>query len=217
MLRWLILVVILGTVLGGCSFIPGAGGESGGSLTYDGATQHGIGPGETIPGTNIQFIRNTGEGAEVLIDDQRAIKKVGDSLDWKGTVAPGVDVSMPQRIALITDDRLQTVGTVRVRVAGVNPVPGAAPAGGRYSYKVTSGYTVRKGERVPGTTLVYEQKTDQGAQFGGTTDYPYRRVGDSVMWQGQLAPGVYLDTTFRVVAYTDDIVTLAGLATILVP
>lgn len=217
MLKWLTLVMVIGVVLAGCSFIPGAGGESGGALTYDGATQHGVGPGELIPGTNIQFVRNTSEGAEVLINGQRAIKKVGDSLDWQGTVAPGVDVSMPQRIALITDDRLQTVGTVRVKVSGVNPVPGPAPAGGRYSYKVTSGYTVRRGERVPGTTLVYEQKTDQGAQFSGASDYPYRRVGDSVIWQGQLAPGVYLDTTLRVVAYTDDIVTLAGLAAISVP
>jgi hypothetical protein len=41
-------------------------------------------------------------------------------------------------------------------------------------------------------------------------------MGDSVTWQGQIAPGVYLDTTLRVGAYTDDFVTLAGLATIIV-
>jgi hypothetical protein len=216
MLRCLILVIVLGIVLAGCSFIPGAGSESGGVLTYDGATEHGIAPGESIPGTNIKFVANTAEGAEVLINDQRAIKKIGDSLDWKGTVGPGVEVLMPQRIALITDNRLQTVGTVRVTIKGVNPTPGTVPAGGQYIYKVASGYTVRKGERVPGTTLVYQGKTDEGARFAGTNDYPYRRVGDSVSWQGQLVPGVALDTTLRVVAYTEDIVTLAGLATIIV-
>ncbi|MGE5603886.1 MAG: hypothetical protein ACM30E_12615 [Nitrososphaerales archaeon] len=216
MLRWLILVVVLGIVLAGCSLIPGAGVGSGGALTYDGAAENGIAPGQMIPGTNIQFVRRTDEGAEVLIDGQRAVKKVGDSLDWKGAVGGAADVSMAQRIALITNDRLQTVGTVRVTIRGVNPVAGAAPGAGRYVYEVASGYTVRKGERVPGTTLVYVGKTDQGAQFSGTDDYPYRRVGDSISWQGQLAPGVYLDTTMRVVAYTDDIVTLAGLATIIV-
>jgi hypothetical protein len=216
MLRSLFLVIVVVIVLAGCSFIPGAGGESGGVLAYDGATENGIAPGETMPGTNIKFVANTAEGAEVLINDQRAIKKIGDSLDWQGTVGPGVAVSMPQRIALITDNRLQTVGTVHVTIKGVNPVSGSVPAAGQYTYKVASGYTVRKGERVPGTTLVYQGKTDEGAQFGGTSDYPYRRVGDSVTWQGQLTSGVYLDTTLRVVAYTDEMVTLAGLATIIV-
>ncbi len=216
MLRRLILLIVLGIVVAGCSFIPGAGGESGGALTYDGATENGIAPGEIIPGTNIRFVQKTDAGAEVLINDQRAIKQIGDSLDWSGTVGPGVEVSMPQRIALITENRLQTVGTVRVTIPGVNPVAGSVPAAGQYTYKVASGYTVRKGEHVPGTTLVYQGKTDQGAQFGGTSDYPYRRVGDSLTWQGQLAQGVDLDTTFRVVAYTDEIVTLAGLATIIV-
>jgi hypothetical protein len=216
MVRRFILVIVLEFMLAGCSLIPGRGGESGGVLTYDGATENGIAPGEAIPGTNIQFVANTDQGAEVLIDGQRAIKKIGDSLDWKGTVGPGVEVSMPQRIALITGSRLQTVGTVQVIVRDVNPVAGSVPATGQYIYKVASGYTVRKGERIPGTTLVYRGKTDEGAQFDGINGYPYRRVGDSLAWQGQLAPGVYLDTTLRVVAYTDEIVTLAGLATIIV-
>ena len=214
----LMVLLALALILSACSFIPGfsGGGGDSGTISFDGATENGLAPGEMIPGTNIRFIGDTGDGAEVSINDQRAIKKVGDSLDWNGTVAPGVDVSMPQRIVLITNERLQTVGTVRVKVSGVNPQPGPMPAGGRYTYKVGSGATVRKGDRVPGTTLIYRGKTDEGAQFEGTGDYPYRRIGDSVTWQGQLAPGVYLDTTLRVGAYTDDIVTLAGLATIVV-
>lgn len=216
MLRTSALVVLIALLLGACSFIPGASRGSSGSLSFDGATEHGVRPGETIPGTNIRFVRDTGDGAEVTINDQRVIKKVGDSLDWKGTVAPGVDVSMPQRIVLVSNDRLQTVGTVRVTVTGVSPQPGPVPAGGRYTYKVASGASIRKGDRVPGTTLVYRGKTDEGAEFEGTGDYPYRRLGDSVTWQGQIVPGVYLDTTLRVGAYTDDVVTLAGLATIIV-
>lgn len=216
MLRGLILLIVLGMMLAGCSLIPGTGVGSGGALTYDGAIESGIAPGETIPGTDIQFVRKTDEGAEVLINSQRAIKKAGDSLDWRGTVGGAAEVSISQRIALITNDRLQTVGTVRVTIRDVNPVAGPTPGAGRYVYKVASGYAVRKGGRVPGTTLVYEGKTDQGARFSGVNDYPYRRVGDSISWQGQLTPGVYLDTTLRVVAYTEDIVTLAGFANITV-
>lgn len=212
----LILVVVLGLTMAGCSFIPGLGSDSGGALVYDGATENGIQPGETLPGTTIRYVAKTDDGAQMVINDQKANKKVGDSLDWKGTVAPGVDVTIAQRIALITNDRLQTVGTVRVSIKGANPVAGAVSSNGRYTYKVASGYTVKKGQRVPGTTLVYKGKTDDGAQFDGTSDYPYRRMGDSLSWRGQLASGVYLDTTLRVVAYTDDIATLAGLATIIV-
>ena len=123
---------------------------------------------------------------------------------------------MPLRIVLANETKLQTVGTVRITVRGVSPAPGAFPSSAAYTYKVATGYTVRKGDRVPGTTLLFAGKTDEGAQFEGTGDYPYRRVGDSVSWQGRLTDRVFLDTTLRVVAYTEEMVTLAGLASIAV-
>ena len=123
-------------------------------------------------------------------------------------------ISMPQRIMLADENRMQTVGTVRVTITGASPAPQPFPGGGRYVYKVGSGYTVRKGETIPGTTLTFVGKTDEGAQFGGIDGYPYRRIGDSVAWQGRLNAGAYLDATYRIVAYTDDILTLAGLGTV---
>ena len=214
MFRRLVLMA-LAVLLGGCSFIPGMGGGNG-RLVYDGAVEHSVAVGETIPGTNIRYVSWTEQGAQVMINDQLALKKPGDSLDWKGTVAPGVDVSMPQRIVLADASRIQTVGTVRVTVAGANPVAQPFPGGGRYEYKVGSGHTVRKGETIPGTTLTFVGNSDEGAQLGGIDGYPYRKVGDSVVWQGRLTANVYIDATYRIVAYTDDILTLAGLATIAV-
>lgn len=219
MIRRLVLMAALvaaAAALVGCSLVPGMGGSASGTLVFDGATEHGIALGETIPGSNIRFVGYSERGAEVLINDQRAVKKVGDSLNWKGTVAPGVEVSMPLRIVLASETKLQTVGTVRITVRNVNPSPGGYPGAAPYNYKVATGYTVQKGDRVPGTTLRFIGKADEGAQFEGTGDYPYRRVGDSVAWRGSLTDRVFLDTTLRVVAYTEDIVTLAGLAAIAV-
>jgi hypothetical protein len=110
--------------------------------------------------------------------------------------------------------RIQTVGTVRVAVSGATPQPGPFPGGGRYVYKVGSGHTVRKGDAIPGTTLTFLGRTDEGAQFGGIDGYPFRKLGDSVVWTGQVAPGVYVEMTYRVGAYTDDVLTVAGLGTV---
>ncbi len=204
--------LLLAMIVAGCSFIPGGGGGS--VLKFDGATEQTIGMGESIPGSNIRFVGYSDLGAEVLINDQAAVKKQGDSLDWKATLAPGVDVSMPLRIILADASRLQTVGTVHVTISGANPQPAAVPAGAQYTYKVATGYTVRKGDRIPGTTIVFRGKSDEGAQLEGVDGYPYRRIGDSVTWAGRLNSYAYMDSTMRVAAYTEDILTLAGLAEI---
>ena len=206
--------LLLALVVASCSFIPGRG--DGSVLKFDGATEQTIGMGESIPGSNIRFVGYSDLGAEVLIDDQRAVKKQGDSLDWKATLAPGVDVSMPLRIILADESRLQTVGTVHVTIRDANPQPAAVPPGAAYSYKVAMGHTVRKGDRIPGTTITFRGKSDEGAQFEGVSGYPYRRIGDSVTWAGQLNNHAYLESTMRVAAYTDDLLTLAGLAEITV-
>jgi hypothetical protein len=57
-------------------------------------------------------------------------------------------------------------------------------AGGSYVYKVGAGHTVRTGETIPGTTLTFLGRTDEGAQFGGIDGYPFRKLGDSVVWRG---------------------------------
>lgn len=215
---FLVITLLAALLLGACSLIPGfsSGGNSNGRLVYDGAVEHTVPMGQAIPGTDIQFIGYNEQGAQVSINGQMALKKSGDSLDWKGEVAPGVQVSMPQRVVLADESRLQTVGTVRVTITGATPQPQPFPGGGRYVYKVGSGYTVRKGDNIPGTTLTFLGKTDEGAQFGGIDGYPYRRIGDSVTWQGRLNANTFIDATYRVVAYTDDILTLAGLGTIAV-
>lgn len=207
----LALVILMGVsvlVLVGC---PATGS---GTLTYNGPTEQTVPMGETIPGSNIRYVGYSEAGAEVLINDQRALKKVGDSLDWKGTPVPGVQVEMAQRILAANAQRLQTVGTVKVTVSDVRPELAIFPDKPAFDYKVAVSYTVRRGEIVPGTLITYKGKADEGAEFAGVSGYPYRKLGDSLAWTGRLRGNTYLDMTLRVIAYGDEFVTLGGLATL---
>ena len=204
----LLLVVIVALALSGCS---GRGAET---LVYNGPTEQTVPMGQRVPGTDMQYVGYSDAGAEVIIADQRAVKKVGDSLDWKGTPGAGVEVVLAQRILAANLERLQTVGTVKISVQDVAPVAAQYPDKPALSYSVAVGYTVRKGSAIPGTLIKYAGKTEDGAQFEGVSGYPYRKMGDSVSWMGRLRSNVYLDTTLRVIAYGDDFVTLGGLANI---
>jgi hypothetical protein len=201
----------LALTLAGCTLL-GAGSD--GTLIYNGPTEQTVPMGASLPGADIRYVGYSDAGAEVIIGDLRAVKKPGDSLDWQGTPAQGVDVVLSQRVLAASAERLQTVGTVKVTVQGVSPAPAAFPAGLPLSYKVAVTYNVAKGARAPGTQIVYKGKTDQGAEFSGAGEYPYRKLGDSITWTGRLRANVYLDTTLRVIAYSDSFVQVVGLATL---
>lgn len=184
------------------------------TMTYNGPTEQTVAMGEGVPGSEIRYVGYSDAGAEVLISDQRAVKKVGDSLDWKGTPVSGVEVVMAQRILAASAERLQTVGTVKVTVSGVRAEAAAFPDRPAFSYTVALTYTVRKGERIPGTLIAYKGKAEDGAEFAGVTGYPYRKLGDSLTWSGRLRGNTYVDMTLRVIAYSDEFITLGGLATL---
>jgi len=204
------VLMILTTLGGGC--LPGPGSAD--ALKYKGATEETVAIGETLPGSNIRYVGFSEDGAELLIDDQRAVKKVGDSLDWQGKPAPGVEVAVTQRILLANETRLQTVGAIKLTVQDPFPAVAQFPDKPASSYKVAVTYTVKRGATIPGTLITYTGKTDSGAELKGVSGYPYRKIGDSIGWTGRLRANVYLDMTARVIAYTDDFIQVAGLATV---
>ena len=200
------LIVLL--VLSGCSTGPVS------TLTYSGPTEQTVPMGQTLDGSDIRYVAYSDEGAEVTIGGQRAIKKTGDSLDWKGSPVAGVDVALALRVLSANSQRLMTVGTVKLTVRDVAPVAAPFPDKPLYSYQVAVTYNVRRGATIPGTLISYEGKTDEGAKLGGVSGYPYRKLGDSIGWEGRLRENAYLDMTVRVIAYTDDFIQVGGLATV---
>jgi hypothetical protein len=75
-------------------------------------------------------------------------------------------------------------------------------------------YTLKKGETIPGTLLTFKGKADEGAELGGTDDYPYRKVGDSIVWSGAIRENVWLELDVRVGIYTGQSLAVAGLASV---
>lgn len=211
--RWLAVVVLLWLAgLVACSGTPP------GTLVYGGPTEESIAAGSTMPGTSIRYVQKTTEGAEFLIADQRAVKKVGDSVQWKGNYGPNLAADLGLRVALIRPEAVQLAGTVTLNVQNVQPAAASFPENPQIVYRVPVTYNVKQGERIPGTQYTYEGHDDQGARIGGLPpgEFPYRQVADSLVWTGRLADGVMLRLDLRVVFFTDQSLQLAGIATLAV-
>ena len=182
-------------------------------------------PGETVPGTRLEYIGPNGDAYDVRIDGQKAIKKIGDSFFWKGIIAPGVYANYELRLAAPVFGGLQATGPVDIAV--LNPEPVELLETTQFTptlrfENISVNYVVPKGGTLPGTTLVYEglaEEQDQNglvARFSGTNQYPFLVVGDSLTWQGRLRENVIVRYTLRAVAIDKDRVNMTGTAELLI-
>ncbi len=202
----LALFTVVG-LLAGC--LPAPSGEA---LTLEGPTEIGLKVGERLPGTPVELLSITDGMARFHIAGTPAEKKVGDSLDWSGVVREGVELKLALRIIWIGEDELHTAGTARIRIQQPNPIPQTITREPPIHYALPTTSTVKRYQPVPGTTLTYLGKDpDKGAVFGGVAGCPYRRVADSLTWEGQLRDGVLARHDLRVIFFTDNQVQLGGM------
>jgi len=172
---------------------------------------------EFIPGTGVRYIGATGNSSyTVEIDGLQADKRAADSLSWRGIVAPAVFAAYDLRL---TSSRLSrdivAVGPVEITILTPNPtqLPNTEPTPASVVYEeLVINYNVPVGRTIPGTTLSYVGRAEQGAELAGTTNYPYYQQGDSLVWQGQLRDNVILRYDLRFIFVSDDSVQLAGVA-----
>lgn len=208
---WVILAVgllIAAFLVGGCS--QGQGG-----LVYTGPTELTVEAGKFVPGTPIQFVGATAKGAEVRIEGEPAFKQLGDSLIWQGEVVPGVRLSVNLRILHISEARLVTGGVVTVEVQAAQPQAGPARTDRPVRYTLPVTYKVDKGKTIPGTTVRYVGTEEgKGARLEGLEGYPYRAIGDSILWEGHLTPSVDVQQTLRVLFFNDRFLQVLGTATL---
>jgi hypothetical protein len=171
--------------------------------------------GETVEGAELQYLNKDDDGINVRIEGQEARRKVGDSFNWQGSPAEGVELDYKLRVLGVYVDVFQAWGWVDIVVLDPNPVEGELPDEAPLTYSAAvASYEVGIGEVVPGTTYSYLGKTDKGAEFGGLEGYAYREIADSLDWSGQLRENVYVDLTMRVRSIDDDEVKLLGTATV---
>ncbi len=203
------LALIFLLAIGGCT-----GGGSGNELKYAGPTEKTLHKGETLPGTNIKVLELSKDGVDLEIEGQKAHKLKGDSVDWDGKPADGVEMSLRQRVAWVSDDALHLAGTVSLTISGVSPSPGKWDGNFPIEYSLPVAYVVKKGDRIPGTTISYKGKTEKGAELSGVEGYPYRKAADSISWSGKLRNNTCLKLTLRVGFYDSGHLQLVGLAKI---
>jgi hypothetical protein len=219
MRKWLVLL-LMGVLLAATAplLTTCTSGDWHQKLSYAGPSEIGIDQGQFLAGTDIQYLAKTTDGAQVSIGGQPALKKIGDSLDWKGTMLPGVTVDESLRVVLINEEALRTAGTVQVDVDTPNPQAAPVNESAPVHFKLPVAYRVDQGEAIPGTVVTYLGKTEQGARLGNIQGYEYRQVGDSITWQGKLRDGVWLDLNLRTVLILDGSLDVAGTADVwLVP
>jgi hypothetical protein len=204
----LILLLVILVILAGCSSAPN------GVLSYSGPTKLTIHSGETIPGTDIVLVEATKDAAKFKIEGQTASKLSGDSLDWKGQVADGVDMSLHYRVAWLGENSVRLIGTVGLKISGAAPQPENWDGKAKLKFTIPVTYFVKKGDRIPGTTLSYKGESEKGAEIGGVEGYPYRKTADSILWTGRLRDNVRLKLVSRVGVYDGSRLQVIGLATI---
>jgi hypothetical protein len=205
-MRKIVLLLLMLLVLAGCET------EWINRLPYAGPIEVSIDRGEFLPGTEIQYVGRKESGAQVAVGGQTAVKKLGDSLDWRGDMVRGVSVDQTLRVALITDDALHNIGTVRVIVTNPTTEPGPVNRSAPVHYKLPVGYHVERGTTLPGTSLTYLGRTKDGAELANVEGYPYRKIGDSISWQGKLKEGLWLELELRAALITDKQLDVVGTA-----
>ncbi len=198
--------------------LPGLQAPENGVL-FAGPTERKVEVGQPIPGTDIQLVAVGNDGAEFTIAGLRSVRRVGDSLDFDGAWPniDGVTYNVRLRIYTVGNDSVRMAGVHRLVVENVDPVPGNADLNRSAQFPFTS--TANVGEIIPGTTFRYVGPDDRGAQIGGLPegDYPYFKVGDSIVWQGTLRDDIPARFSIRILYYTETTLQVGGVVTLALP
>lgn len=191
-----------------------------GTLSFQGPTERRIGLGERIPGTDIELVAINGSEAEFRIAGLRSVRAVGDSLDYDGDWAGANGVTYHARLRLyhVGGDNIRAAGVHQLLLRNVQPVETAQPPS-NVAMKFPVVLSANRGAQFTGLTLGYVGQDDRGAQISGLAqgDYPYRKTGDSIIWNGQLRPDIPAQYNLRVLLYSADSLRLGGVVNISLP
>lgn len=205
-------------LLAACTLLPEE--TAPGQLRYSAPTEKKIERGGFLPGTGVQYVAPTEDrGAEMRIDGQTAYKKVADSVDWSGSPLAGVKLDINQRVLFFNEEQMRLGGQVTLLIDDVNPQPLAGAPGSDITFAIPVSYNVDVGDTVPGTTLRLEGiDEERGAEFSGWSveQLPYKKLADSVIWDGSLRPGVAISfQQMRLAFIGADSVRLAGIVDVI--
>ena len=181
-------------------------------LPYAGPVERTLDRGAFLPGTPIQYLGQSDEGARLSIEGREKVKEIGDRVDWKEDVTAGVNLDQTYRVAQIGAESLHLAGTVRVIVQNAVPRPGAANREAPIHFQFPVGYHVKVGQVIPGTTLTFLGVGEGGAELGNLAGDPYRRLDDPILWEGALGSNIWLALAVRPTLISDEQLDVVGTA-----
>jgi hypothetical protein len=213
----LVLVVVSASILAACAGLPcfGSGdtSTSPNQIAYDGAILLTVKNGQTFPGTTIGYQGKTLDGrALVTIAGQQAPKSTADSVNFTGSPIAGTLLTLNTRVGNYDSNAVNLFGTVHLVVDNAAPQMGAFGPDTITGFGIPVQYSVNRGQTIPGSTVQFVGKTDQGAQFSNVEGFPYRQQLDSIVWSGHLRDKVALRLDLRLLNYSEDSATLGGTA-----
>lgn len=200
--------------------LPGLKAPEGG-IVYSGPTERSVNVGDTVPGTDI-VLNAVEDGAAVFqIGEFTSPKKVGDSLDFDGAWPSLADTTynVRYRVYLIGEDFVRLAGVQQLLIPEIAPAEGNLPDGGfDLRFPFVDGVNVG-GDLIAGTTYGYLGRYERGAQIANMPEnqYPYRAVGDSLVWEGTVRPGLGAQYDLRTLAYGSDSLRVGGTITLRLP
>ncbi len=191
-----------------------------GGIIFNGPTEFRLNPGETIPGTDIRFVAISDDGAEFEIANLRSVRAIGDSLDFDGSWSSieGVTYNLRTRIYRIGGENIRAAGVHQLTIERISPTDANVGMGDHATrFLYSSG--AESGERFDGMTLGYVGANDRGGELSGLPpgDYPYRKVGDSVAWQGQLRTDIPVEYAARMLLYGENSARIGGVVNVSLP
>ncbi len=119
----------------------------------------------------------------------------------------------------MTEDYVRAAGVHRMVIEGIQPIHQPSMALQENTLKIPYTGSVGPGDQLKGTTFGYIGHGDQGAEISGIPagDFPFRKTGDSLRWQGMLRPDLPSQFELRIINYGENSVQVAGIVSLQLP
>lgn len=176
-----------------------------------------LSPGQSVPGTGVKYVNRVGSDYSLTIDNVPLINPGSTQVVWEGIIRPSVFGRYNFRVTpQANSDNLNVIGPVTLFIFRPTPTEllGQPPEGAIHFSDISIGETASVGQRIAGTSLVYDGERNGSASFSGTLQAAVRPLNSSFVWYGSLLENVFIKHTLTVTNVAVDSVHLEGTAEI---
>ncbi|MEM8860345.1 MAG: hypothetical protein AAGD96_18615 [Chloroflexota bacterium] len=146
---------------------------------------------QQIPGTKITYRSRDGDNIFIDIDQQAAVRRIGDTLTGTQLMVPGAHVHYNLRLISAAFSNPYVFGPVTITIFNPQPLELTnltEPPPATIVYEgIGIDFRVPPGRMLPGSSVTFLGVDDLGARLGGTAQYPSLPEQNSFVWTGRLS------------------------------